>query len=976
MKSFIAALAMVLFGVILPCRILQAQPPPGQAARPPGGPGGNKKPLAIISGTVYLSQEDENLPEEPGPGVAVTVIGKRASTARLDTLYAQTDVNGRFTVMGLAPGDVFIRFTMLGYEEQSKAMKLSPGPNKVLVNLNVRKETLDAAVKEESVNTVSVKGDTIIFHAAAVKVNKGENAIDILEQMPGVEVTTSSVTVLGETVQNVYIDGALLFGNAPMRALTELPAEEVMTIKSYEEYANKDPHHKISKNESRQRVLDISTKSKSKGFLSVKALAGAGFDTDTSFHKFRYATGFQTNYSSETLQANVTVTLNNINDNTIKRRAASFGSSKGGGSADLRAADIAVSINRNWMSPTTRNFKTGGLGASYSYSDQYNVKESVSELVYFPTESYSSRSTESSSYSATGNRKHSFSLNGSKALRDGMLRASLDYNLSSDGTTSRSRMFNYQDELDPQGTASSTVSDSRAHSFSAGFSANKGFLNKIRFSAGVNYSESNSDGQSTKRDTTTSTITNTVLDIGTDALSRSFSISPTVQYELSDRSSISLGYSYNDSYSQTERLAFDITDPQMQKVDSVNTQLRTNANNTHNAALNFATAFGEDGSKVILNASLRFNSIGLGRSDAFPEEEPVYSRRFNSLCPALSVGNDSQINRWSFSWTSSDAAPSIEQMRPKINNTNLYSVSAGNPDLKQMHTNAFFLKYSTIFGKDVRSSMTEYDENDLMGGRGRERYINSNFVTFEARASFNVNRDVIVGKKTYFTEETYLPEYSYTMPAQSTFSSYENADASYSASLSLNSGIPVNPIKCILNVGLSMGWDSSPSYINSVLTTVRNYRPVLSLGLRSNISRNLRFNLNGNCSYVHSENGSNGDTDYFTESIRAGIDVNNILKVLYAGANYTKTFMQGIPYTSISDNILDLRGGVRFGPRNNYDLSLNVHDLFNRTSGFSTSMAADHVTNKWTHNFGRYVMFRFVVNFTSLRGGANGHMQH
>ena len=77
--------------------------------------------------------------------------------------------------------------------------------------------------------------------------------------------------------------------------------------------------------------------------------------------------------------------------------------------------------------------------------------------------------------------------------------------------------------------------------------------------------------------------------------------------------------------------------------------------------------------------------------------------------------------------------------------------------------------------------------------------------------------------------------------------------------------------------------------------------------------------------------------------------------------------MQGIDYPSVSDNILDLKGGVRFGPRNNYDFSVNVHDLFNRTSGFSRSVSADHVTNRWTHNFGRYVMFRFVVNFTSMR---------
>ena len=74
---------------------------------------------------------------------------------------------------------------------------------------------------------VAVDKDTIIFRASAVKINKGEMAIDILAQMPGVEITESSATVLNEDVKRVYVDGALLFGNAPMNALNNLPVTRV-----------------------------------------------------------------------------------------------------------------------------------------------------------------------------------------------------------------------------------------------------------------------------------------------------------------------------------------------------------------------------------------------------------------------------------------------------------------------------------------------------------------------------------------------------------------------------------------------------------------------------------------------------------------------------------------------------------------------------------------------------------------------------
>lgn len=982
-RSSLYRLAVLVFALavslIIPAN-LSGQPGGMQFHVRGGGPGfGQQGPRqAFITGRVFLSPDDVEAEEAPGVGVIVTVYGKKVSSNKVDTLYTEVGDKGRFFLGGLAPGDVFIRFSMVGYEEQSNAMKLVAGPNEVIVNLQPQKETLDAAVKKETVSPVSVKGDTIVFHAAAVKTNKGENAIDVLEQMPGVEVTTSSVTVLGEEVQQVYIDGALLFGSAPMRALNNLPAEEVVSIKSFQEYANKDPNHKISKNESKQRVLDISTKSKMKGVFVVNAIAGAGYDTDTTFHKFRYRGGASAMYFSEALQTHLEVNTNNINDGSNRQRGNSFRMAGGGGAADLKATSINFNINRTWMSPTHKNYRLGNVGGSYSYSEQFQVNESMSEQIYFPTDKYTSRKTESSSYSSSSSKRHQFSVNGMKALKDGSLNANAGYSFNDGESVSRSRMYNYQDKLSPQGTSSSNNGISDGHSFNFVVSGNKGFWNKLRVGAGVNYSESNSDAGSTKIDTTTSTITYTVLDINTGATSRNFSVSPSVRYEITDRSSVSLSYSFNDSYSQSEQWAYNVTDPLVSSIDSVNTQLRTNATNDHTAALNFNTAFGKN-DDILLGASLNFVSSGLSRTDEFPDNEPEYSRRFNSLRPSFNVGNNSQINHWSFNWSSSAGTPSIEQMRPKLNNSNLYSVSAGNPNLRQSKSNGFNLSYSTVLGKDARKTLREGQEEDPYGGFGgpmrqqqQERYISNNFATFQINAGFNINNDVIVGKKTYFAEETYLPEYSYTMPAQSTFSTYENAASSYSASLSSNVGVPLNFIRCILNGGVSIGWDKSPSYINSVLTQTENLRPTVNLGLRSNISRNVRFNIRGNASYVNSWNDANGRTEYYTEAVRAGFELNNILKLFYAGGNYTKTFMQGIAYTSIADNILDLNGGLRFGPRNNYDFSVKVHDLFNKTSGFSTSMNGDFVRNSWTHNFGRYVMFTFIYNFTSMKGGRGG----
>ncbi len=921
---------------------------------------------AILTGNVYLTDEDTG--QQPGAGVTVIVISDRGENEKADTTFAVSGANGTFTIRNLKPGNARVTFSMLGYQEQTNPITLVSGQNRVIANLNAENIMLEGAVVRDIANPVSIKEDTIAFHAAAVKLNAGEMAIDILEQMPGVEVGENGVTVLNEDVSTVYIDGALLFGDAPMAALNNLRAEEVVTIKSYQEYENKDPRHRISKNESKRRVLDIETKTKPTMVSNGNFLIGGGYDTDTTFHKFRYTVGADLNFSSEKLQIEGSFNLNNINNQNNRRRGNTFRAAGGGGSADLKAKMAEISFNRRWMSPETRNFVLGSIGASYEYNSRYNVSESRSERIYFPNEQYFYRKNTSSSLSTTDNGTHRFSVNGRKALPDGNMRINASLSLTDNESISQSSDYNYQNDLPRRGTSSSTNRNTDGISYNVGANINKGFNNKFRLAGSISLNSSKNEGISTKVDTTTSTITVTVLDIDTGTESRSMNAQASAAYELSERSTIGIAYGYSNNKSNSVQWAYDVTNPAASVIDSVNTYNRINDNYTNSVSATFRTTFNND--QVILSANLDYRMTGLNRGDAFPEEEPIYSRSFNAFVPSLQIGNNSQMNHWQFNWTTSSNTPSIDQLRPRIDNTNLYSVSAGNPDLKASKSNAFRFNYSTVLGKEARNALLgqALGGNNRQGGWG----INSNLTTFSINGSFTAGKNPIVSRRTYYTEDTYLPKYNYTIPAQASFTSYENAANNYNANFSVNFGFPIKFIGCIFNTGLSGSWDKSPSYVNDGLIYTQNLRPGLSLGIRSNFSRDIRFNINGNGSYVHSWNSAGSSTEYFTEAIRAGFELNNIFKVMYLGGNYTKTFMQGVEYAAVNDNILDLNGGFRFGPRNNVELSFTVHDLFNKTMGFSTSMTDDYVNNRWTHNFGRYVMVTLAYRFNSMGGNGGG----
>ena len=969
MKNHIPYIAAILAFLFLSVSTMNGQGRPGGYGGQRGGMYSayvGDQTRGYVTGNVVLTETDGS--ESTGAGVVVYI-----TTEKKDTMFTTVGSQGTFFMRNVPVGKAKVTFTMMGYEELSNVVTINPGQNKMIANLKAEAIQLEGAVLKETVDPISVIKDTIVFHASAVKVNKGENAIDILEQMPGVEVSESGVKVLNEDVKNVYVDGALLFGNAPMKALNNLAAEEVVTISSYQEYANKDPHHKISKTEEKERVLNVATKSHPKFVATGDFIAGGGFDTDTTFHKFRYTFGGNVNLNSEKLQASVSYNLNNINNASNSRRGNSFRNIGGGsgGSADLKALNLSAGINKKWMSPQIKNYVLGSVGGSYSYTDKYDVNESITQMVYFPSDKFESREVNRTSYSDVTSKEHEFSINGMKALPDGDIRANAHYSLSEGLTNSRNTNYNIQDGGAPQGTADGSRRDSNGHSYSMSLNANKGFADKFRVRFTSEFSESVNDNFTAKEDTTTSTITYKVINIDGNGTNRHWSLGSMLRYEIDDNRSISVNYSYSDNYRVTEQLAYDVTDPALRQIDTVNTQRYTTANNTHSAFLDFNNYIDKLNGNLLVR--LEYASTMLDRVERFPEPDG-YNHPFNSFRPRVSFIRQTMINNWNFSYYSSASTPSLEQVRPLLDNTNLYSVTSGNPLLQQSRSHSFSGGYSTILGEAGKQMIRDLEDSgghNQVLNREQTRSLNS-LSTFSVDANFSMTTNPIVRRQIYYAEETYLPDYYYTMPAQSTFTTYENVSNSYSAGLNVRYGTPIEKIMCMLSASASMNFDSSPSYVDYVLTRTYNYRPSLRLGIRSNFSRHIRLNLNANGSYVYSSNSEKDATKYFTETLNFGWEFNNILKICYLGGNYYKCFTQGLEIKNVNDNILNANAGVRFGPRNNFDLSVSVHDLFNKTTGFSTSMNSNYVTNSWRHNFGRYVMFTLAYRFNSMKGQGSG----
>ena len=150
---------------------------------------------------------------------------------------AQTDLQGVYTLTNIKNGTYRLWVSTLGYKPQRIAVTVqgsdvSLSPIKLEEDIHVLGEVKVQGHAAE----MTVKGDTIEFNTAAYKL--GENAMveDLLKKMNGVTVDKEgNVTVNGENIKGIRIDGKKFFGDDVQSATKNIPADMIEKVQVIEE---------------------------------------------------------------------------------------------------------------------------------------------------------------------------------------------------------------------------------------------------------------------------------------------------------------------------------------------------------------------------------------------------------------------------------------------------------------------------------------------------------------------------------------------------------------------------------------------------------------------------------------------------------------------------------------------------------------------------------------------------------------------
>ena len=160
--------------------------------------------------------------------------------------YQLTNNFGRYQFKDIPVGiPLYVVATHVGYQSIKKEFLISPKTKSIdLKTLNM--ERIDLSLKEVVIKgqqaPMQMHGDTLEFNASAFKLDTNAVVGDLLRALPGITVWADGViTVNGKKINQLLVEGKPFFGGDNKIALDNLPKNSVQKVQVYQDKNDPDP---------------------------------------------------------------------------------------------------------------------------------------------------------------------------------------------------------------------------------------------------------------------------------------------------------------------------------------------------------------------------------------------------------------------------------------------------------------------------------------------------------------------------------------------------------------------------------------------------------------------------------------------------------------------------------------------------------------------------------------------------------------
>ena len=860
--------------------------------------------------------------ESTGDAVSFATVSLTLKGADKPAKYVLSSENGSVLIEKVKSGTYTMKAELLGYHEYVKEITVAK------VDLDLGKiemkpdtEQLDAAKVSATGNPIIIKKDTIEYNASSFKTTDNDVLEDLLKKLPGVEVSEDgSITVNGETITKITIDGKTFFMDDPQLASKNIPAKIVNKLKVVEKKSEQAEFTGIDDGES-ETVIDLSIKPGMMKGLFGNVMGGAGHDLVPdleNYGDFRFQTaGFLGRFTDDS-QISVIINGNNTNNRGFNDLAGSMMQGMRGGGGGMGRGQGGWGSG-NGITTSYMGGVNGGwdlfddkmeLGANYLYNYSNNdVEESSVKNTYLDDYNLNYYSTGISNTASGGHRigihlDHKFSDNTSIFFDPQINWGSGNYSQVSQDST-------YRDNLDGSDAYKLNSAYTNNTGENKNFSASGFALLRQRLgipgrtlTVMARYSFSNNDLTGLNNNGTytydeAGNLTDTELVNQTfDNNKRSYSLMGRATYTepIGHNMYVEANYAYNWDRSTSDKQTFDaatgaLVDAYSNNIDNLSQRQDIGANLLYQSEA-FRAQFGF--------SAMPTRTVNTTTSAGSKVEYDDF--RWNFSPQAMFWGDFSENANGRLFYRGSSSQPSTSQLMPVPDNTDPLNISFGNPTL------------------------TPYFTHSL---RGDFRYNNKQtFASFNIRFNGGMVQNPIVNAIWYGSNGA-----QYSMPV--------NGPASGNFGFNAFLNAPIAKSNFSISNMARVNWSKSSSYVGSNVNMSGYADPTEDYYAFMNAFIADRPNMDEASDFTRNttENFS------FTERLRATYK-NDDLELTLSG----RTRMNKSWYTisSTADNTTTWNNQVRATANWTWDepgITVKGEYNYNWYRGYSTEQPSEHVLN-------------------------------
>ena len=314
----------------------------------------------------------DSLTNEPVAFASVYVIPAKDTTI---TNFTLTDAKGEAKLDEVPFGNYVFHVEMMGYRPFAKERYFREREEDMgTIRLQPDEYFLQAATVSDVGNPIVIKKDTIEFNASSFRVGANAMLRDLLQRMPGMEITEDGkVKFNGEAIDKLTVGGRTFFFDDQSAALNNLPAAVVEKIRVIDRESEAARATGVQDG-TREKVLDVGLKKEYEkgwfGNVGVKGGTTLGKEGEKDLMRddrgFLYSGNVLASAYTEKDQLTLIGNVQNIDDSNV---TVVFVSSDGERTTSLdQGLSTAAQLGVNANTSRIKDVETT-VGSNFKYTD-------------------------------------------------------------------------------------------------------------------------------------------------------------------------------------------------------------------------------------------------------------------------------------------------------------------------------------------------------------------------------------------------------------------------------------------------------------------------------------------------------------------------------------------------------------------------------------------------------------------------------